>query len=49
MRFVKQLQEDGAVVAMAGDGIMMHAIATADIGLAMGEGGTGLDGDSRYS
>ncbi len=47
VKYIKQMQEDGHKVAMAGDGINdAPAIATADIGVAMGEGGTDISMDT---
>ena len=43
VRHVKRLKDEGRIISMAGDGIIdAPAIATADVGLAMGKGGTDI-------
>src|SRR5699024_8472475 len=43
VKYIKELKAKGHTIAMAGDGINdAPAIATADIGVAMGEGGTDI-------
>ena len=43
VKHVKRLKDDGRIISMAGDGINdAPAIATADVGLAMGKGGTDI-------
>src|SRR5699024_590139 len=43
VRHVKRLKDEGRIISIAGDGINdAAAIATADVGLAMGNGGTDI-------